>query len=168
MANGKKQRFLVGGLGASALAGAYLLGSLSLAPAFAQSAPPAQPTLLQEEHPRYSGSIQVPEQPDQPGTPHQGEQQEAQALAGLATITADQANQAALAQVPGATVQNTELENEDGSLVYSVQLVDSAGKAQEVKVDAGNGTVLHTEADGADGAEAGEQHGASAVNEAED
>jgi uncharacterized membrane protein YkoI len=82
----------------------------------------------------------------------EGEQDEAneQPSPTEASITADQAKAAALAQFPGATIGDVQLEDEDGSLVYSVELrVD--GKAQEVKVDATTGTVLRTEADEPDG-----------------
>jgi uncharacterized membrane protein YkoI len=61
----------------------------------------------------------------------------------LARITSDQARTAALAQVPG-TATSTELENEDGNLVYGVAVKTKAGE-REVKVDAGNGKVLHVE-----------------------
>jgi uncharacterized membrane protein YkoI len=46
-----------------------------------------------------------------------------------------------------------ELENENGSVVYSVELTQS-GKAYDVKVDAGNGQILHSEAGESEGAEA--------------
>lgn len=52
-------------------------------------------------------------------------------------------------------MKKVELDNENGSLVYSVQLTDSTGKGQDVKVDAGTGQVLHAEADGPEGHEAG-------------
>lgn len=173
MTTAKKKRFLTGTLGAGALTGAYLLGSLTLAPAFAQTPTPAPPATRQAEQqhdqqPSYAGSIQVPRQPDQTGAAEQSDQQEAQALASLAKITPDQANQAALAQFPGATLTKTELDDENGSLVYSVHLADSAGTAQDVKVDAGNGTVLQTEADGPEEREGGNPLGALEANEGQE
>ena len=63
----------------------------------------------------------------------------------LARVTAEQARSAALAQVPG-NATSTELENEDGNLVYGVTVKTTAGE-REVKVDAGNGKVLHIEQD---------------------
>lgn len=83
---------------------------------------------------------------------------EAANLQQLATITADQASQAAVAAVPG-TVQKVELDNENGSVVYSVE-IQTTGGAIDVKVDAGNGKVLAQEADDgepdhADGVESG-------------
>jgi len=63
----------------------------------------------------------------------------------LAKITSDQANQAALVEVPG-TVVKTELENENGNVVYGVE-IDTGDGIKDVKVDAGNGKVLNVEAD---------------------
>lgn len=73
------------------------------------------------------------------------EQAEAARYQKLARITADQARSAALAAVPG-TATSVELENEDGNLVYGVSVKTSAGE-RDVKVDAGNGKVLHIEKD---------------------
>lgn len=67
------------------------------------------------------------------------EQQEAAKLQSLAKITLQQAQQAAESAVAGKA-SSVELENENGNLVYAVEI----GK-QEVKVDAGNGRVLYTE-----------------------
>ncbi len=162
------KRVLVGSGVAGALAAAYLLGSVTLGIAGAQtptpSTPPAQsaaPAAAQQgkdtnqQQPTYTGSIKAPA--DQKG---QSEQDEAKVLAGSAKITADQAKQAALGQFPGATVKKVDLENENGSVVYSIQLTDKSGKAQDVKVDAGNGKVLATEADGPEGHEGVEGHSA--------
>ena len=88
--------------------------------------------------PKLNGSIAVPEgQSD-----NLSEADEAAALAPLAKITPDEASAAAQAQVPGQ-VQKVELDDENGSLVYSVEI---GGK--DVKVDAGTGAVLHIETDG--------------------
>ena len=67
-------------------------------------------------------------------------------LSSLALITAAQAEEAALAAYPDATVEEVELDNENGCLVYSVELNDG----QEVKVDAGDGEILGLEADDED------------------
>ncbi len=173
------KRLLVGTGIAGALAAAFLLGSLTLGIAAAQTPAPTPPSAQsaaqaatqqeknsnqdkeanqEEQQPAYTGSIKSPA--DRQG---QSEQDEAKALAGLAKITPDQARQAALGQFQGATVDKVDLENENGSLVYGVQLTDKSGKARDVKVDAGNGKVLATEAGGAEG------HGhADSSNEAED
>ena len=102
-----------------------------------------------EQEPAYSSSIQVKDQDreergerrEQAGERHE-ERGEAGRLAALAKIDATQAVSAALAQVPG-TVLKTELDNENGNLVYSVEIKTAKNEIKEVKVDAGNGAVLH-------------------------
>jgi uncharacterized membrane protein YkoI len=71
---------------------------------------------------------------------------ESERLKSLARITPEQAQAAALAQVPG-TVKKAELENEDGNVVYGVEIKTATGES-DVKVDAGDGRVLHVERDG--------------------
>jgi uncharacterized membrane protein YkoI len=71
---------------------------------------------------------------------------ESERLKSLARITPEQAQAAALAQVPG-TVKKVELENEDGNVVYGVEIKTASGES-DVKVDAGDGRVLHIEKDG--------------------
>jgi uncharacterized membrane protein YkoI len=73
---------------------------------------------------------------------------ESERLKSLARITPEQASAAALAQVPG-TVKKIELENEDGNVVYGVEIKTADGES-DVKVDAGDGRVLHVEKDGED------------------
>ena len=62
-------------------------------------------------------------------------------LAALAKITAEQAMAAAQAAYPGSKVQKVELENENGCLVFCVNLSNGL----EVKVDAGTAAVLQHE-----------------------
>jgi len=63
-------------------------------------------------------------------------------LASLAKITAEEAKVKALTGQPdGTTVIEVELENEDGCLVYGVELSNGS----EVTIDAGNGKVLQVE-----------------------
>jgi uncharacterized membrane protein YkoI len=76
------------------------------------------------------------------------ESAESERLKSLARITPEQARDAALAQVPG-TVKKVELENEDGNVVYGVEVKTASGE-RDVKVDAGDGRVLHVEQDGED------------------
>ncbi len=77
------------------------------------------------------------------GAENQAENVESTRLQSLAKITPEQAKSAALAQVSG-TVKKVELENEDGNVVYGVEIQTADGD-REVKVDASNGQVLHTE-----------------------
>jgi uncharacterized membrane protein YkoI len=66
-----------------------------------------------------------------------------------AKISIEQAVKAAVSRDNGA-VQRVELENEDGFLVYNVELVSADKKLHEVKVDAGNGNILRVDLDTAD------------------
>jgi len=93
-----------------------------------------------EQAPLYPGSLTL----DPSKTEGMSEADEAAALAGQAKITVEEASAAALAANPGATVVKAELDNENGALVYSVELSNGA----DVKVDAGNGAILHTETGG--------------------
>ncbi len=93
-----------------------------------------------EQDPSYTGTIRIDDSVEM------SEDQEAATLQSLATITQDQAEQAALASAPGASVTEVELDNENGWVVYSVTLDNGT----EVKVDAGDGQVLATEADEGD------------------
>ncbi len=67
------------------------------------------------------------------------EQQEAANLQPLAKITPQQAQQAA-ETAQGGKARSVKLENENGNLVYAVNI-----SQKEVKVDAGDGQVLYTE-----------------------
>ena len=71
------------------------------------------------------------------------------------TITAQQAQAAALAANPGTTALAVGLDDENGCLVYGVEL----NNGTDVKVDAGTGQVVHTDAAGPEdgrGVEGGE------------
>ncbi len=137
---------LLGGLGTTAFIG------------HAQTANPPAPTgaTVQEENgdtvqdPSYTGSISV----DQQATDGMNEADESAALQDQAKISAADAEAAALAANPGAKVVKSELDNENGVLVYSVEL----DKGMDVKVDAGNGAVIYTDQseDGSEMAEANE------------
>ncbi len=149
------KRTLYSGGFLGALAAAFLVGSLTLGSAFANQPQPVagadQAESSQEtQDPGYHGSIQVPQ-----SQANQSEQTETAALQGLAQITADQARQAALVQFPGANVSTVTIENENGSLVYSVQLTNAQGP-HDVKVDAGTGQVLHVDAGDQEGPEGSE------------
>lgn len=73
---------------------------------------------------------------------------------GLAMITPDQAVQNALAEIQGQVLK-TGLEDENGFLVYGVEVVTPDKTIMEVKVDAGSGKVLAMEPDEADENEEG-------------
>ena len=94
-----------------------------------------------QKSPSYSGSITVT---DSVTRTNLSESAEAAAMVSQAKITADQANAAALAANPGTTVVKTDLGDENGSLVYGVELSNGS----EVKVDAGNAKILATDTGG--------------------
>ena len=100
----------------------------------------ASPETDQVQEPTYSGSITV----DQAATDALTGSAQCDALSRLATITPDQAK--AAVEKTGGVVVSIELNDENGALVYSVQLQDGT----DVKVDAGNGSILNTQAAGTD------------------
>jgi uncharacterized membrane protein YkoI len=91
------------------------------------------------QEPKVQSSIQVPKGQD--------DENDA-ALAKLARITLEEATRNAQSAVAGRVIE-AQLENEDGSLVYAIEIL-SGQTTKEVIVDAGNGAVLNvgTEAEG--------------------
>jgi uncharacterized membrane protein YkoI len=79
--------------------------------------------------------------------PNEGNQEAAQAS--LAKLTIQQAINAAVSRQSG-TVLRVELQNEDGFLVYNVELASADKKVHEIKVDAGDGSILRIDVDSAD------------------
>ena len=128
----RRRKFIAGGAAVAALG----LGGTGIA--IAQSGGDAKAA--------YTSSVTAPDS----GSESEGNDA---ALAALAKITPDQAKAAALAAVPGNAGQ-VELENEDGNVVFGVEVTTSAGKVIDVKVDAGNGKVLAQEADDGDESDA--------------
>ena len=110
----------------------------------------------QEQEPSFNGSVAAPETEANDATENPGnDAAEAKQLEGLARIDQPAAEGAALGAVPGK-VQQTELDNENGSVVYSVEILGQDGKLQEVVVDAGDGKVLAQGAEEDEGPVAGE------------
>jgi uncharacterized membrane protein YkoI len=70
-------------------------------------------------------------------------------FAELAKISMDSAISAALKEVPGR-VLTADLENEDGYLVYGIEIIKTDNQVVDVKVDAGNGKVLKIDQDQTD------------------
>lgn len=111
--------------------------------AISQPAPAAvQQTTNQE--PAYAASIKVANPQDksenEAADKHNNETRESAALKAQAEITLEQARAQALKIVNG-TVKEVSLDNENGNLVYSVE-IKTTGGVVDVKVDAGNGKVL--------------------------
>ena len=103
---------------------------------------------VDEQQPIYAGTITV----DESQSEGMSETEETSALQAKATISAADAEATALAANPNSNVVETELDNENGVLVYSVELDNGT----EVKIDAGNGQILHTEVDEIDGEDSSE------------
>ncbi len=80
---------------------------------------------------------------------------EAKRLEGMAKVDRAAAEKAALQTVPG-TAKDAELGDENGYVVWEVEVQASDGTLKEVKVDAGNGQVLAQESEEDEGSEANE------------
>jgi hypothetical protein len=111
---------------------------------------PKSPQAPNKQEPSISGSVTAPQ-----GAEGENEANETAALTALAKISEADATKAALAKFPGATIQKATLGDENGFVVWEIQLTDASKAAQEVKVDAGNGAILAVEAGGADGEKSG-------------
>ena len=122
-------------IGVTVLALLAVLTSGALLYASQGSATPKPATTANQEEnvqePSYIGSISVSENTSD------------QALAGMAKISSSDAESAALVQFPGATVLSTQIESENGYLVYSIKLQTASG-IKNVKVDAGDAQILYT------------------------
>jgi len=136
----KPKQLILGSGATAALFGAFLMGGVALN--HASAAPPATPgtptTVVQGEAPDTTEAADTTEATAPVLNPAQVQ------------TTADQARAAALAQFPGATVKQVELQDENGALVWGVELTDASGAVQEVKVDGNSGQILSTQADGAE------------------
>jgi uncharacterized membrane protein YkoI len=90
-----------------------------------------------EKAPQYHSSIQADKKLESES-----------ALQKLARITLEDAVRAAQGAAPGTVIESG-IENEDGNVVYTVEM-RSGKSTTEVVVDAGNGKVLATSADADD------------------
>lgn len=88
----------------------------------------------------HQKTIQIAEASDGDGeTNDDGQEKSESQLQSLAKITPQQAKQAAETAV-GGTAKKVKLENENGSLIYAVEI-----GSKELTIDAGNGKVLSSE-----------------------
>ena len=120
----------------------------------------------------YKGSIKAPadktteanegkEGSGNEATDKKQDSAESQKLQSLAKVDQAAAEKAALGAVSG-TVKNADLGNENGYVVWDIEVADQGGKVTDVKVDAGNGKILAQEAGDKEGSDKGE---ASEANE---
>ena len=100
-----------------------------------------------ETAPTYTSSVQTTPEVEVADAMETDESEAAAdaARAALATLTPDEASVAALASQAG-TVQDVELSNKAGNVVYEVKILDASGTEFEVIIDAGNGAVLDSAA----------------------
>ena len=99
-----------------------------------------QVTLLADEpknEPPIQGTVQLQQEGEQQAT-----------YSTLAKITLQQAMTIA-SNAQSGNASKAELQNEDGFLVYNVVVVSQDKKIHEIKVDAGNGSILRIDVDSA-------------------
>lgn len=133
---------LVGGVGTAAgVAATHSMAEEE----WQQSAAVAASGWDRDADPTITGTIRVPAQAQR-----LSDQAEGEALQALATITPEAAQQAATRAITG-TPSAAWVDEEDGWLVYEVNVLDAQGAMTEVTVDAGNGQVLATEVEDRDG-----------------
>ena len=85
---------------------------------------------------RRTGSIPFPAKTGQ------SREAEAADMRAMAKVTVDEAEALALDEYPGGTVTTVVLGHETGYLVYSILVADKDGSTHDVRIDAGNGSVL--------------------------
>jgi uncharacterized membrane protein YkoI len=116
------------------------------------------------QDPNTKGSIAAPAGNEE-AEGQENEAAESKQLEGLAKRDQAAAEKAALAAVPG-TVKAAELGNENGFVIWEVEVQGSDGTLKEVKVDAGNGQVLAQGAEDDEGSEGPEGSEANEAGEA--
>ena len=165
------------GIVAAALSGAVLIGGGALA--FADTTPTPTPgsTISSSATPEkddtgtekkgegkeggetaFAGTIKAPAETNETeaadGSPEEKAQDQAEtdALAKLATVTEQEASKAATDLVPG-TISSIELDDEDGFVVWEVDITQADGTMVEVLVDAGDVSITALEVEDADEAD---------------
>lgn len=122
------------------LGGVGIVAATTAAAAAPGAAPSSSPAETDSNDSQLVGSISAPAE-----GATEDSAAEAAALSSLASTTPAQAAAAAIAAVPG-TAATAQLENADGYVVYQVTVTAADGTVTDVKVDAGNGSVLAQEA----------------------
>ncbi|SHK06528.1 Peptidase propeptide and YPEB domain-containing protein [Desulfatibacillum alkenivorans DSM 16219] len=95
------------------------------------------------------------------------ERQDKAHLSTLVKVTGQQAISSALEAVPGKVIE-LELENEDGYLVYGIEVASADGSVSSVEVDAGSGKVLLVEPGNNEGKQEGLLFGRDEEDEMDD
>jgi uncharacterized membrane protein YkoI len=110
-----------------------LAGTAQGQPASDAAAKAAAP-LDQLPHEVQSGSVQV-------------KKDDEQAMAAQASVTAAEAAKVAAGATNGKVLA-TKLDDENGYLIWEVEVLDPQGKETQIKIDAGNGSLLAAEING--------------------
>ncbi len=92
------------------------------------------------------GGTAVSAQQASPAGSIQIKNEEEAGFAGMAKVSMDSAINAALKEVQGKVLR-AELENENGYLVYGIEIAKTDHQIVDVKVDAGDGKILKVEND---------------------
>jgi uncharacterized membrane protein YkoI len=131
-----------------AVVGALLAGNVALQPVLAQEAPPPADAASSAAPADAAGSADAAAAPADPAAdPGLGDalspEEEAELLKAKASIAPEEAHKAALATYAGGTVVSTIFGDENGVVVYEMQVFDATGMRHKVKVDANTGVVVH-------------------------
>ena len=81
-------------------------------------------------------------------------------IAGQARLTSSEAATIATTALPGK-VTETKLDDENGYLVWEVEIIDAKGHETELKIDAGNGRLLAAEREDREDKDEGKSKGSS-------
>jgi len=144
-------------------AGSVALPSVSAFAANTQTKAEQKTTV---KSPNYKSSIQLNTQntKDVKTENKVDESKSDSALLSKATVTKDQAVNAAKAAYPGYTVKDANVNDENGNLVYDINMFDAKNKSIDVKVDAGNAKVLSADSDSNEKATSNEKEVKSGVD----
>jgi len=148
----RRRSFVLGLLAAGGLAVGGAAGLSSIANAQTAPAPPAVGADAQGEANEAPGTEVANETGPETGNEAEDANDAADPKPADVKLDATQASAAATGAVPG-TAGTPELEDEDGTAVWGVEVTKADGSNVDVKVDANTGTVLKQEA-GDSGSEA--------------
>lgn len=82
------------------------------------------------------------------------------AMAGQARLTSSEAAKIATTALPGKVIE-TKLNDENGYLIWEVEIIDANGHETQLKIDAGNGRLLAAESEDDEDKDEGESKGSS-------
>jgi uncharacterized membrane protein YkoI len=136
---------LVGSLGAGVFLGRWAL-SANAAPAAQEGDDTDDAGDVEDDDADEAGETDDTGDVEDDATDEAGETDDDDVSSGQAGITPDEAKAAAEAANPGAQALDVDLENENGAILYEVELDNGL----EVQVDANNGNILGADQEDAD------------------